>query len=236
MTRDQSFIASALFVGFFVIWFLWAELKWPSLNVLLKNNNAAAWVQAFGSISAILITAFIARYDSRKRVEKDKDVHAKEMRRIFYFLNKTGLSESLYFLLTRYENSKLTKFGETDIRYTNIYFIICVTEVIRRAFEVVKDLESSASIELLTSKCGDEFFVIFNTVQSLNGFCNLKDLNLNFDRSVFVVKSYINFISLNKADELNSVNEDLKVAVDFMKQQFHDLDKAYESIKVNMNY
>ena len=53
MTRQQSFIASVLFVSFFVLWFLWAAVGNQIGNWFDKNENLSGWVQAIGSIAAI---------------------------------------------------------------------------------------------------------------------------------------------------------------------------------------
>lgn len=73
MTRDQSLIASVLFVGFFVVWFLWSVLKWPSLIELLDKPNAAAWVQALGSIG-VLAYSWHVFYRSRQNEIKDRRI------------------------------------------------------------------------------------------------------------------------------------------------------------------
>lgn len=53
MTRQQSFIASVVFVSFFVLWFLWAAVGNQIGNWFDENENLSGWVQAIGSIAAI---------------------------------------------------------------------------------------------------------------------------------------------------------------------------------------
>jgi len=64
MTRQQSFIAAAVFVGFFVLWFLWAAVG-PSVICWIEDHpGIASWVQAVGSISAIWFAFYVARYQA----------------------------------------------------------------------------------------------------------------------------------------------------------------------------
>lgn len=54
MTREQSFIASTMFVGFFVVWFLWAAVGQSVLCWIESHPGTASWVQAIGGLLAII--------------------------------------------------------------------------------------------------------------------------------------------------------------------------------------
>lgn len=62
MTREQSFIAAAVFVSFFVLWFLWAAVGQSALCWIESHPGTASWVQAIGGLLAIIFAGrFVGR-------------------------------------------------------------------------------------------------------------------------------------------------------------------------------
>jgi hypothetical protein len=71
---DCSFIGASIFVSFFVLWFLWKVLELPSIFALLAMDDAAAWVQAIGSLILVGVTVFLFfAGESRRNIEKDAE-------------------------------------------------------------------------------------------------------------------------------------------------------------------
>lgn len=59
MTREQSFIAAAVFVSFFVLWFLWAAVGDKFICWIGGKSNLSGWVQAIGSLMIVGVTVFL---------------------------------------------------------------------------------------------------------------------------------------------------------------------------------
>lgn len=75
MTSTQAAICASIFIGFFVLWFLWAAVGDKLICWIGGKNNLSGWVQAFGSILAIVAAIFISNNESRankKQKEKEK--------------------------------------------------------------------------------------------------------------------------------------------------------------------
>lgn len=183
MTPEQSFIASALFVGFFVIWLLWSLLKWPSLIDLLKSNDAANWVQAFGAIAAILVSAYIARSDTRAREKEKIAEHEKEMRRIAFYINRSELLPSISRLLQI--NDFLPKAEKTikrgEIKYKNIFFWVMTNNAVAKINSVVQEIDATTMMELRTSIFYKEFQRIFDGILILAPMFNDFKMRLNYE-------------------------------------------------------
>lgn len=70
MTSEQTFIAAAVFVSFFVLWFLWAAVGDKFICWIGGKSNLSGWVQAVGSVLAIVATALGTRW----QILKSKDI------------------------------------------------------------------------------------------------------------------------------------------------------------------
>lgn len=70
MTSEQSFIAAAVFLSFFVLWFLWAAVGDKFICWIGGKSNLSGWVQAVGSVLAIVATALGTRW----QILKSKDI------------------------------------------------------------------------------------------------------------------------------------------------------------------
>lgn len=100
MSSWQALTASTLFVSFFVIWFLWGALDWPSLSVLLKSKDAASWVQAVGSLILVGVTVFIFYIGEEGRKRDKKEDKAKDIDEArIYILSNSNLFSSIEFFL-----------------------------------------------------------------------------------------------------------------------------------------
>lgn len=72
MTREQSFIAAAVFFGFFVLWFLWGAVGESVICWIEKHPGMASWVQALGSLGAIFAIWWQVKTGIRFSINKER--------------------------------------------------------------------------------------------------------------------------------------------------------------------
>lgn len=103
MTREQSSIAAAVFVSFFVLWFLWAAVGSLVICWIEDHPGMASWVQAIGSIAAfsIAVTVYIDSIKKRKRDDLlNENKHILWILRILKIIKRdfddVPLNESVY--------------------------------------------------------------------------------------------------------------------------------------------
>lgn len=138
---DCAFLGASVLVAFFVIWFFWKALGWPSVVDLLSENNAAAWVQAVGSLVLVGVTVFLF-YAGEKQRKTEKDAERKkdiDKAKMYLLQNGNVFGELEIFVMTnsirnyddsrRGEGSNLYHYPALDYYYVEYESIrrICVT-------------------------------------------------------------------------------------------------------------
>lgn len=84
MTGTQAAIGGGVLIGFFVLWFLWAAVGEAVMCWIEAHPGMASWVQAIGSIAAIVATALGTRWQILKSKyiqeenEKKNNIHMSE--------------------------------------------------------------------------------------------------------------------------------------------------------------
>lgn len=235
MTSGCALFISSLLVGFFVVWFLWVSLEWEPLTYWFRSSAAAAWAQAIGSFAAILVTAYIARRDTRMRNDEKDALHAKEMRKISYYFNNSGLPEQLFLFENRINNFEVLSLNNIKFEYKYIYLFIAGQSLARSLNETLIRMDSVARMELETSVLSDEFFSMFNAINGISGQFEVDYPNVKFDKNLFFIKSYIKMLSENDVDTLNDFNQQLSISMDFAKMCYFNLREAESSIRFKLN-
>ena len=144
MTRDQSFIAAAVFVSFFVLWFLWAAVGNKFICWIGGKSNLSGWVQAFGSIVAIIGAALFPiihyRYMENKKnldqlkldkqlmlrvkkvfIDLEKDINSCSVRYIFCLKKSEDYSDEYGFILDELPIKEINKLFEEFLLWFKPY-------------------------------------------------------------------------------------------------------------------
>ncbi|MEQ6435441.1 hypothetical protein V8Z74_10415 [Comamonas sp. w2-DMI] len=80
MTSTQAAIGGGVLIGFFALWFLWAAVGDEFIDWIGGKNNLSGWVQAIGSILAILGAALFPLIHHKIMDGKDQDRKKREAR------------------------------------------------------------------------------------------------------------------------------------------------------------
>lgn len=235
---DCAFFGAALILGFFVVWFLWTALKLPTLLVLLQHKDAAAWVQAFGSISAILVTAYIARRDTRARNEEKEALHKKEMRRIAFFINRSDLFSSISRLLQIVDYfpriEKTIKRG--NIKYKNIFFWIMTNNAVSDINSAFQKIDAATMMELRTSIFYKEFQRMFDGVSILESMFDDFKIRLDYKGGFGLLEHY--FVMYQKYPEeiLKNLDGDILDCMDNIELIIDELKESFIFIDRQINH
>ena len=168
MTRCQSFIGSALFVGFFVIWFLWEFVSFDPFVRLLGNEKIAAWIQAFGSLIALAVAIWVS--GSHIRMERKKAAYKARIVIRLHVIAFSGIS--------------------VGIQQSS-------TKIVRRAFdsfESVIKLADEVDFALLSDSAIAAFVILRQDINIVNAMVNEFDINSVInekDEILRVVKYYL---------------------------------------------
>jgi hypothetical protein len=176
----------------------------------LTSTELAAWVQAIGTIAAILSAAIIAVYQSRRQHQSALALHKEEQRYTRIEQAKT--------LLTLCQNSlKVTKHFATEMRDRELVYLIATKEKYLDYGELqsLRDATSNIPLHSLPSNLITFAMVLGATIRQ---FKHNIDLTLQFYKNMDATQ-YEKFF--NAIKEINSslelTCEDIKKAVNQIK-------------------
>lgn len=146
---DCAFLGASVLVAFIVIWFFWKALGWPSVIDLLSMKDAAAWVQAVGSLVLVGVTVFLFYAGEKQRkIEKDaerkKDIDKAKM---YLLQNGDVFGELEIFVkfnsIHNYDDSRRGE-GSNLYHYPSLQYYYDEYESIRRicvAYEIFMQMQ-----------------------------------------------------------------------------------------------
>lgn len=237
MTRDQSFVAAAVFVSFFVLWFLWAAAGDRFICWIGGKDNLSGWVQAIGSIAAILVTAYIARKDSVER-DREKNIELqKELKKIKFYLGERKFLNSFLNYEYRYKRVEKDYFGNNEHikKYKNIYVFILTKKYINQAFLELSELSDDDRFLFYTCCLGEDFSKIFRAIIFINQTYNdifdiwQRKYNYNSEESAKI------FIEKNNKEEIFEENKNLEDDIKFINEALSDFQNVYKRIYNYLN-
>lgn len=129
-------------------------------NLISENSsNIANWVQALGSIVAIIATALIARSDGRHRIIQLEKIDAREKRVARFDLARTSILESLRgFSFAWNSFDSFLRYNELQINvgdYKELFFLNYTRDKFREVESAFKSLSATDREKIHTGFAGE---------------------------------------------------------------------------------
>lgn len=162
-------ILALLFLGLtFAIYPGWAAIgNFLAVNLRL-TVDAPAWVQALGSILAIVATAIIARRDGLHRAMDDKEKEINNLRKTKYYLHKADIFNSLEFFNSRlvmYEKYCANKYPENVAKYRKLYFFKITKKSLSQLSNSIDSMSEERQEVVLTGDYAHILLPLFEVVR-----------------------------------------------------------------------
>ena len=189
MTSTQAAIGGGAFIGFFALWFLWAAVGDGFIQWVGGKNNLSGWVQAIGSIAAIIATALGTRW----QILKSKYIQEENEKK-----NNIHMSEACLEMCNAVISIMATKEGSIGLN-SKIFKSLSSQKSITHDFkslERLNDLQETLRLILMKNLPVDlmkSLFQLQKIVVQYKEFVN--DFNPNFyssllDDNILILKNY----------------------------------------------
>lgn len=231
MTPEQSLIASALFVGFFVIWFWWGAVGDDFICWIGGKDNLSGWVQAVGAIIALFVTAYIARLDGVHRKKEQNRRDKAEIREIKFHLFKTSFWNAFVTYISIYRGFAEYKGNIVNNKdYFGFYVLLNTIRHFDHLFEVCSKMSDEDKYILQISEIGEDFTMLLSEINMINNryevFLNSTIEALNYEKN----DSFSKFVKNNKPGDLKFENDNLIDIKETLDSSLIKLNSIYTNI------
>lgn len=222
MTSTHAAIGGAAFIGFFVIWLLWALVGEAALVWIECHPGTASWIQAIGSIGAIIAAAMIARADHGVREEKDRQSEYREIRWIYLALRKNNVLSSIDAFLYSFEHLYTVLVLNKMHDYPNIRLYQNIRTFIDKLDSTLNSLSDSTRERMFLSSHGRE-------IESLLTFSS--DIVEYYKITGEGVGNYSSSsLRMREVSELDDLNDELLSGIEYIKTKSDRIRKNLDEI------
>lgn len=214
----------------------------PNLRPLSKwvpdnSQDLAGWVQAFGSIAAIVVTAFIARSDGLRRAQQEEEARKNLKRQAKYDLRSSNVLINLQFFVMHWRNFdaiyKARNLKDYLVQLKMLFFFRLTRKSFLQMVESIESMDEYKRERLSVGLLGDEFSYLLATIKYYeNHYTWVNKLSENYPDRLYGENIFQKF-SAEDSEMLLEFNEAVSgfyESVIYEKDRFISSVEAFEKI------